>query len=641
MSVAFAAASSQYITYPEPSAALDDDFMVSCWIRLASIPSSGEYVVVGRYGSNNTLWRLSVDSSGNALFGYRHRVATHATTLSTNTWYHLYGGHVFFLPYIWVDGAGKVTGNGAGGVTSSNVLTIGSDSFASRGRYFDGDIEHVAIYSTPTGANKNDDGDVLALAAGAHPFRVEPDDLLFYTPLYDTGYINDMTGKEAIAGTANGSPTIATGAPVQPWYFDHWPAMAGGAAGPIAQSAAGSITPTGALQRLTATTPVGSITPTGALQRLTTITPVGSITPSGVLQRLTSKNVLSGSLTPTGALATARASFLSVAGVLTPSGALQKLAAKVLSGSIAPSGVLQKLTVKNVVGSIAPSGALSAARSFFQSVAGVITPTGALQRLISKVLTGSITPSGILQKLTAITFLGSITPAGILQKLTLKTLTGSITPSGILSAVSSFTKSIAGVITPSGILQKVTLRTLVGSITPSGILQKLTLKTLVGVITPVGVGVGEKLGGFLQSVSGAITPAGALQKLTDKTFAGSISPSGALQKLTDKVFSGSISPSGILSAVRAFFATLVGSIAPSGALQKLTTKILSGTITPTGALQKLISKALSGTLLLSGVLVAQKVGEAAITAIVDLTLRVRSIALNIKDRTVDLTGRKR
>lgn len=139
----------------------------------------------------------------------------------------------------------------------------------------------------------------------------------------------------------------------------------------------------------------GSLTPAGAIIRSTTKKPAGSITPTGALVRRAGK-VLAGALTPSGAIV--RQTVKKVAGILTPTGAAIKMAVKALAGSITPTGALVKqqitLYLQSVAGSLTPSGALT--RRTNKLVSGMLTPAGGIFKQIGKVLAGVLGLAGAL-----------------------------------------------------------------------------------------------------------------------------------------------------------------------------------------------------------------------------------------------------
>jgi hypothetical protein len=205
-----------------------------------------------------------------------------------------------------------------------------------------------------------------------------------------------------------------------------------------------------------------------------------------------------------------------------------------------------------------PAGTL-----FTQNLAGSVTPTGALQKAVTKPgLTGSVTSTGALANQTNKALAGSVTPTGVLTavKVVLRSFAGSVTPTGSLAK--QVNKALSGSVTPAGALAKQVAKALAGSVTSSGALAKLVAKALAGAVTPTGV---------LTTI-----------KVVLRSFAGAVTPTGVLTRQTNKALSGSSTPRATLA--RAITKTLAGSVAAVGSLAKLVAKPLSGRSTPTGGL---------------------------------------------------------
>jgi len=297
---------------------------------------------------------------------------------------------------------------------------------------FDGDLAHFAYFDFEMTQSQ-----ILEYAANPANFtaRHKNSDTV-YVPLNGSSPEVDLSGN-GISGTVGGTPTITDMPPTSPLYGFNIPAMVFAAGGTeYTQSAAGTLTPAGALLRMTDKTFAGSITPAGALVRQGQKPVAGTVTPAGILLKKAIKS-FAGAITPTGALSTTKLFVRAIAGSIAPAGALVRQTLKPLAGSITPAGALAKLTAKVFAGSITPTGALATVKTVLKSIAGAIAPSGALVRRTNKVLAGTLTPAGALVRLIS------------------KTLAGTLTPTGALSAVRLFYKSIAGTIAPSGTLATV------------------------------------------------------------------------------------------------------------------------------------------------------------------------------------------
>lgn len=191
-------------------------------------------------------------------------------------------------------------------------------------------------------------------------------------------------------------------------HLDNFSADDVGGGGPTAyfQDVSGSLTGTGALTKQTGKALVGSSTFSAALSKITSKYPSGSMTGDGSLAKQTSKS-FAGSMTAAGDLSTMILFTCMVDGSLTVTGAISKLTLKALSGASELSGAITKAVFKN--------------------------------------LDGSVTVEGVLTKLTKKAFDGSVTVAGALTESyqVLKSLAGSITPSGALATL--YIAFVAGV----------------------------------------------------------------------------------------------------------------------------------------------------------------------------------------------------
>ena len=190
--------------------------------------------------------------------------------------------------------------------------------------------------------------------------------------------------------------------------------------------------------------------------------------------------VLSGSLTPTGALVIQTQKVL--AGSLTPTGTLIKQAQKILTGGLTLSGALIKQTQKILTGTLTLSGTL--VNQTQKILAGALTLSGSLLKQTEKILTGTLTSSGSLLKQTQKVLAGTLTMSGALLKQTQKVLAGTLTMAGIL--VNQTQKIMAGTLNMSGVLLKQTQKILVGSLTPTGTFIKQAQKILAGTLTSFG-----------------------------------------------------------------------------------------------------------------------------------------------------------
>jgi hypothetical protein len=106
--------------------------------------------------------------------------------------------------------------------------------------HFDGAISHVCLWNATLTAEE-----VAMLAAGAHPLKIRRDNIIFYVPLYDTNYTNDLSGVGS-TGSVNSAPTTTDGPPIAPSSTDLPGGFFAAAAGAyVLNCDAGSYTVTG------------------------------------------------------------------------------------------------------------------------------------------------------------------------------------------------------------------------------------------------------------------------------------------------------------------------------------------------------------------------------------------------------------
>lgn len=279
----------------------------------------------------------------------------------------------------------------------------------------------------------------------------------------------------------------------------------------------------------------------------------------------------------------------------------------------APSGIdagtsgtfyLDELVVNDDGGAIGPVSGTE----YTQSVAGGITPSGALIKQANKIFSGSLSSSGAISKLVNKSAAGGITPAGAIAKLTSKIVAGAIsTIEGALAYAKTYLVDLSGSLGISGALAKQTNKTVSGAIALAGTITKNISKIFGGTIIPAGIVTSVRT--FVINVGGTLASAGAVIRSTSKSFTGSITPAGAISKLISKIFGGTITPTSAI--VRTPEKVLSGSITPTGDETKLVSKLLAGTLVPAGGVAKEISKILSGILAAAGDLIALALGITA------------------------------
>lgn len=121
--------------------------------------------------------------------------------------------------------------------------------------------------------------------------------------------------------------------------------------------------------------------------------------------------MMSGSVTPTGALALALSVSRSFSGSVTPTGVLTTSAPDVVAaGTVTPTGALVKSASIGLAGAVAPAGDLFIARLL--ALTGGVLPSGALALTPMRLLSGVIAPAGALRRSPAISLAGAVTSYG-------------------------------------------------------------------------------------------------------------------------------------------------------------------------------------------------------------------------------------
>ncbi|CAK9066391.1 LamGL domain-containing protein, partial [Durusdinium trenchii] len=122
---------------------------ISAWINPASFPRSGIRTIVSKdenfefhiNSSREIYWWWRTDSGGTYSF------TTSGANLSENRWYHIAVVYESGRQAIYVDGVESGSASRSGNLmTNNDPLHIGQDQFF-QGRYFDGRIDEVAVFS--------------------------------------------------------------------------------------------------------------------------------------------------------------------------------------------------------------------------------------------------------------------------------------------------------------------------------------------------------------------------------------------------------------------------------------------------------------------------------------------------------------
>jgi hypothetical protein len=224
-------------------------------------------------------------------------------------------------------------------------------------------------------------------------------------------------------------------------------------------------------------------------------------------------------------------------------------------GFTAPSGG----TVKWAGVVIAMKGS-AGGTTFPQSVAGAVTPSGALIRQTAKRPAGTLTPAGALLRRPGKQTSGAVTPAGAALKQTGKLLAGGLTPAGAVASIRMRVLAVAGSLVPGGALLRQASTHPAGTVGPFGAVAKTTARLLAGTLVPAGVVVASLA--RVLALAGALAPAGALLRSTAKTVGGAIVPAGALRKLLDRALARAMPLAG--AVLKRVSHLLGGTLAPAG-----------------------------------------------------------------------------
>jgi hypothetical protein len=369
----------------------------------------------------------------------------------------------------------------------------------------------------------------------------------------------------------------------------------------IPQGAAGTITPSGALAKLTAKTTSGALSPVGAVVRRVAVAPGAAMTPSGSLSASkVSFPTVSGSVATVGALGRAAQYARTVSGVLAPAGALVRTTAKTTAGSLASSSTLSpRVGLKILLAGLTPSGAVTPSALKTATVGGAIVPSGSLVRLTGVVLAGSLGPSGSLSRSGLKVLSGALSPSGtVAPRVGLKILVGVLAPSGAIVPFALKAQALSGTVAPSGALSRRAVLALVGSVTPGGTLSRSGLKALQGAIAPAG-GLSVTRVSVL-ALAGSLAPAGTLSRHESKVLSAVLAPSGALSRRSTRTLASALGLAGQLSKLTAL--AVGGVLLPAGAVSTASVFGLTvgGVLAPTSLLSRDVAHALSGVLGFSG-----------------------------------------
>lgn len=372
---------------------------------------------------------------------------------------------------------------------------------------------------------------------------------------------------------------------------------------------AGTTTLTGSLVKRAAKILTGTITPAGALANVGSFLRqmVGTVTSSGALSKGALKR-LAGTLSPAGATQLAVAFARQMAGSSSPAGTLVKDTTQTHTGQTSPTGALSKGALKQMAGTISPTGALATAAAFSRTMAGTIATTGGLIKQAALLLEGTVTSAGAttptLVGLPEINVAGTVTPTATLTRQPQLTMHGTFAPPSAGATgwqswstwLASTGAGLTGTVQTSVSQQTIAVA---GTTSLVGALLKQAQLTMVGAATPTGTVTKEPALGL----SGALTASGTVVKQAQKVLTGQIGLAGALAKGYARLMGGTTALSGTLTKAAQVLRT--GATTPTGTVTKVPAKTYTGLIGPAGALQTSSDRTISvaGTVGLAGTLI--------------------------------------
>ncbi len=254
-------------------------------------------------------------------------------------------------------------------------------------------------------------------------------------------------------------------------------------------------------------------------------------------------------------------------------------------GVLSPSGAISKLISKNTEGSLSFAGIT---RQFvFKSLSGALSSAGALSKMVQKGVSGTLSFAGEISKLPRKIMEGAITPAGDLTRNIYKNVAGALGPSGVVTTIRTIPVALSGGLSFAGAVATEIITTITQAV--GGV---LSFEGNVSLIKS-----------YVVNLAGSLSFAGELVKQISKNLAGGLTPTGALEKIHTifVAIGGTLSFAG--SLIKGTGKNLVGVIKPSGLTTKFTRKLVKGTLTSSGAVMKTTSKIMSGALSFIGVIV--------------------------------------
>ncbi|NQU40342.1 MAG: LamG domain-containing protein [Lentisphaerae bacterium] len=208
--------SSDYVTISDSSANFTtNDFSISAWVKIDPSSSTGDHTIAGKnialqaggYYTGYRLWHNSGRVVLSVCDGQSQKVLN-GPTLTTDQWHHVVGIRSGTDLLIYVDGECAAAARNAmpasyNVYTASYPFSIGSCVYWAVSRYFNGEIDGVALHKRALGEQE-----ILELMS-CGPQLWDPD-LVLHVP-FDDGSADDVSSY-ALATTIVGSPVAVLGA---------------------------------------------------------------------------------------------------------------------------------------------------------------------------------------------------------------------------------------------------------------------------------------------------------------------------------------------------------------------------------------------------------------------------------------------
>ena len=407
---------------------MSDGVTVEAWVWNDTFPNRDVRYVskADGTGTANHDWMIGYTASG-ASRNFRCRAARSDNTAvgatdhaaSTNQWIHVLGRGLPDVPFvnltIWVNGVqdGAATGNTPAYGATANAIELGNHPANNLAP--DGKIGLVTVWSR-------------ALSDDEIRWRYnEP--WAFLRPIVRRTYFDLIA--------AGGGPTLFEQALAGAL------ASAGGLARRTDRSLAGAAVSAGALVRDTARPLAGAVASSGTLTQQVARELAGAVASAGALTAIkTALLSIAGTLTSSGAIS--RHTDKVVAGTATSSGAISQQVARAVNGVLATAGALVKQTQRALTGGLTTAGALTTIKAALLSVTGTLTSSGALTTQAVKTLAGVLSSSSTVQRLVGAPLTATLLLSGTIGKQTTRAFVGVLSWLGQLVSV-----VVTGTLTPT------------------------------------------------------------------------------------------------------------------------------------------------------------------------------------------------